>query len=244
MTQIIPLFKREFLGYFRSPVAYVFIVIFLMASASCTFFLGDFYASQQASLSTFFDFLPWLYLMLVPAVGMKLWSEERHTGTIELLLTLPVRMVETVCAKFLAGWLFVCLGLLLTFPLPLTLAYLGKPDWGVVATGYLGAFLMAGSFLSVSCLASALTRNQVIAFVLGLMISFVLVLVGWGFFTDILATFLPGRVVDLVATLGVMTHFTPIKSGVIDSRDLIYFMALIGLSLSLTIEVLHSKKAA
>lgn len=244
MRQLHALFKREFFAYFRSPVAYVFIVIFLMASAGCTFFIGELYQAQQASLATFFDFLPWLYLMLVPAVGMKLWSEERHTGTIELLLTLPIHLFEAVLAKFFAGWAFVCLGLALTFPLPATIAYLGDPDWGVIATGYLGAFLMAGAFLSLSCLASALTRNQVVAFVLGLMISFLLVLVGWGYFTDILATVLPAQLVDLVAALGVMPHFMTVRNGVIDTRDLSYFFILIDLSLTLTIEVLQRKKAS
>ncbi len=243
MTQLYPLFKREFLGYFRSPVAYVFTVIFLVAAFGCTFFIGDLYNSNQASLTTFFEFLPWLYLVLIPAVGMKLWAEERHSGTIELLLTLPVNMFEAVFAKFFAGWLFICIGLFLTFPLPATIAYLGEPDWGVVFTGYLGAFLMAGSFLGISCLASALTKNQVVAFVFGLLISFVLVLVGWGIFTDILAAVFPAQLVDAIANIGFMPHFTPIMNGVIDTRDLSYFLGVMGITVLLTIEVLHSKKA-
>lgn len=239
-----PLFKREFFGYFRSPVAYVFIIIFLLASVGCTFFIGNLYDSNQASLVSFFSFLPWLYLVLVPAVGMRLWAEERHSGTIELLFTLPVTMFEAVLAKFTAGWAFLGISLLLTFPLVITIGYLGSPDYGVIVSSYLGSFLMAGAYLGITCVTSALTKNQVISFILGVVISFVMVLLGWGLFTDILATVLPIRVVDFIANLGVVPHFNPITQGVIDSRDVLYFLLVIFTTLVLNTIVLNAKKAA
>ena len=244
MKMFIPLFKREFFGYFRSPVAYVFIVIFLIACVGCTFFIGGLYESNQASLTPFFSFLPWLYLVLVPAVGMRLWAEERHSGTIELLFTLPITMVEAVLAKFCAGWAFLGIALLLSFPMVITVAYLGDPDIGVIIAGYIGSFLMAGSFLAITCLTSAMTKNQVISFILGVVISFFMVLVGWGIFTDILASFLPLPVVDAIANLGIMPHFTPIMRGIIDSRDILYFISLSAAALILNTIVLQSKKSA
>ena len=243
MQQFYPLFKREFFGYFRSPVAYVFIVIFLMAAVGCTFFIGGLYESNQASLVSFFAYLPWLFLVFVPAVGMRLWAEERRSGTVELLFTLPVTMAEAVIAKFMAGWSFLLVTLALTFPLVLTINYLGNPDNGVVFAGYLGSALMAGAYLSVACFTSALSKNQVISFILGVVICFVLVLVGWGVFTDILGAFLPVAVVDAIASLGFMTHFQAISRGLIDSRDLIYFLSMIAVGLALNVAVLNSKKA-
>ena len=242
MQQFYPLFKREFLGYFRSPVAYVFIIIFLIASMGCTFFIGNFYDSNQANLNPFFMFLPWLYLVLIPAVGMRLWAEERRSGTIELLFTLPVQMFETVLAKFFAGWAFIAIALFATFPLVITVNYLGTPDNGVIFAGYLASLLMAGSYLAIATLTSALTKNQVISFVLGVVVSFFLVLVGWGLFTDILAAFLPISVVDLVASIGFMTHFMPMIRGVIDLRDLVYFLAVMLITLYFTGVVLEAQK--
>lgn len=244
MNQFIPLFKREFLAYFRSPVAYVFIVIFLLASVGCTFFIGNFYESNQANLQPFFVFLPWLFLVLVPAVGMRLWAEERRSGTIELLFTLPITTFEAVLAKFLAGWLFLGIALLLTFPLIITVNYLGNPDNGVIFAGYVASFLMAGAFLAIACLTSATTKNQVISFIVGVVISFFLVLVGWGIFTDVLALALPVFLVDFVASIGVMTHFLPIVRGVIDMRDVIYFLLMMVTALVLTGMVLDSRKAS
>lgn len=244
MQQFTPLFKREFLGYFRSPVAYVFIVIFLLAAVGCTFFIGGFYESNQASLDPFFNFLPWLYLIFVPAVGMRLWAEERRSGTVELLFTLPVTMFEAVLAKFMAGWAFLVVALALTFPLALTAAYLGDPDIGVMLAGYLGSILMAGAYLAVACFTSALTKNQVISFILGVVICFVLVLVGWGVFTDVLSTFLPTPLIDLVAQVGFITHFQGVSRGLIDSRDLIYFASAIAVGLALNVIVLNARKAS
>ncbi len=237
------LFMREFLGYFRSPVAYVFIVIFLLASVGCTFFIGKLYDSNQASLMPFFTFLPWLFLVLIPAVGMRLWAEERHSGSIELLVTLPIDLKQAVLAKFAAGWLFITIALLLTFTLPLSVAYLGDPDWGVIFGSYFGGILLAGAFLGVACMMSAATKNQVIAFILGVVVCFFLVLVGWGLFSDLLASFLPVALVNAIANLGVMPHFTSIIRGVLDSRDVIYFLTLIGVSLYLNTMIIDLKKA-
>ena len=244
MEHFTPLFKREFYGYFRSPVAYVFIVIFLFCSVGTTFFLGNLYDSNQASLEPFFTFLPWLYLVLIPAVGMRLWAEERRSGTIELLFTLPVTMAEAVMAKFAAGWLFLVIALALTFPLVLTVNYLGSPDNGVIFASYIGGVLMAGAFLAISCFTSSLTKNQVVGFILGVVICFVLVLVGWGVFTDILGAVLPVWTVDAISKFGFMPHAIPIFRGVLDSRDLLYFVSVIFVALALNTMVLVQRKAA
>lgn len=244
MRQFKALFKREFLGYFRSPVAYVFIVIFLLACTGSTFFIGQLYKSNQASLLPFFSFLPWIQMVMVPAIGMSLWAEERQTGTIELLLTLPVSISEAVLAKFAAAWLFIIINLLLTFPLPLTVSYLGQPDWGVIFASYIGGILTGGTFLSISAMASALSKNQVIAFILGVLICFILLLLGWGIFTDILASVFPVALVDSFALLGVMPHFNTILRGILDSRDIVYFLTVISCALVFNGMILNSKKAA
>jgi ABC-2 type transport system permease protein len=244
MPHFVPLFKREFLGYFRSPVAYVFIVIFLLSSVGCAFYLGGLYESNQASMDAFFAYIPWLYLVFVPAVGMRLWAEERRSQTIELLFTLPVTIAEAVLAKFAAGWAFLGVALLLSIPLPLTVNYLGSPDNGVIFAGYVGCFLLAGAYLAIASLTSALTKNQVVSFILGVVISFVLVLVGWGLFTDALASWLPLWVVDGIAQIGFITHFTAITRGLVDTRDLIFFISAIAVGLSLNVIVLEAKKAS
>jgi len=243
MKQFVPLFKREFLGYFRSPVAYVFIIIFLLSSVGCTFFLGNLYESNQASLASFFNYLPWLYLVLVPAVGMRLWSEERRGGTIELLFTMPITMFEAVLAKFMAGWAFIGIALVLTFPLVLTVNYLGDPDNGVILAGYLGSYLMAGAYLAISCFTSAFTKNQVISFILSVVLCFVMVLLGWGVFSSALANVFPTAVVDLISSLGFVTHFQSISRGLLDTRDLIYFVSVIAVALTVNLTILEAKKA-
>ena len=166
MNTISALFRRKLKSYFATPVAYVFIVIFLVLMSTFTFYLGNFYERGQADLAPFFVFHPWLYLLLVPAIAMRLWAEERKTGSIELLMTLPVSTTEAVLGKFLASWIFVGIALALTFPIWITVNYLGDPDNGVIFAGYIGSFLMAGAFLSIGCFVSALTRNQVVAFVI------------------------------------------------------------------------------
>jgi ABC-2 type transport system permease protein len=243
MSQFVPLFKREFFGYFRSPVAYVFIVVFILTSVGCTFFLGNLYESNQASLAPFFGYLPWLYLFLVPAVGMRLWAEEQQSGTIELLFTLPVTMQEAVLAKFAAGWVFLGIALFLTFPLIITVNYLGEPDNGVIVASYLGSFLMAGAYLGVTCVTSACTKNQVISFILGVIICFVLVLLGWGVFTEALSELFPVALVDAVASAGFMSHFQGMNRGLIDSRDLVYFTSMIFGALALNVMILNARKA-
>ena len=240
----LPIFKREFLSYFRSPVAYVFIIIFLIASVGCTFFIGNLYESNQANLSPFFMFLPWLYLVLVPAVGMRLWAEERRNGTIELLFTLPISTMDAVLAKFAAGWAFLAIALAMTFPLVITVNYLGSPDNGVIFSGYFASFLMAGAYLAIACLTSAMTKNQVISFIIGVVASFFLILVGWGLFTDILSTFLPTPMVDAVASLGFMTHYMPIVRGVVDMRDVVYFLSVIFGALYFNGVIIESNKAS
>jgi ABC-2 type transport system permease protein len=244
MQQFVPLFRREFFGYFRSPVGYVFVVIFLLASVGCTFFLGGLYEGNQASLESFFNYLPWLYLVLVPAVGMRLWAEERKSGTIELLFTLPVTMAEAVTAKFIAGWAFIGIALFLSFPLVITVNYLGDPDNGVILAGYVGSWLMAGAYLGVTCFTSALTKNQVISFILGVVICFVMVLLGWGVFANLMSEVLPTGLVDFISSLGFVPHFTSISRGLVDSRDIIYFVSVITFCLALNTFVLNLKKAS
>ena len=197
MKQVTPIFKREFVGYFRTPVAYVFLVAFLLISVALAFSrFGGFFKAGIASLDSYFGFFPWLYLFIVPSVGMRLWSEEKRSGTSELLFTLPVTTLEAVIGKFLAGWAFLSLAVLLSFPMAVTIGYLGSPDWGVVATSYLGAILMAGGFLGVCSLTSALTKNQVISFVISLGVCAVLVFLGYSGFTSFLESFLPVGVSD------------------------------------------------
>src|SRR3954469_24259868 len=217
MRQITPVFKREFVGYFRSPVAYVFLIAFLVISVSLAFSrYGGFFRAGVASMESYFTFFPWLFVILAPAVGMRLWAEERRSGTVELLFTLPITTVEAVFAKFLAGWAFLALAILLSFPMTLTVAYLGDPDWGVVVTTYLGAILMAGGYLGVCSLMSALTKNQVIAFVLSFIICLVLLFLGFSSFTDTLESMLPVAAADALANFSFITHFDAFTKGIID----------------------------
>jgi len=243
MTQVITLIKRELMSYFYSPVAYVFIIIFLLSTVGSTFFLGNFFNSNQSSLEIFFLFHPWLYLFLIPAIGMGLWAEERNAGTIELLFTLPITMMQAVISKFLAGWLFIGIALLLTLPICFTVNYLGEPDNGVIFTSYLGSFLMAGSYLAITCVTSSLTRNQVISFILSVIICFILVLLGWGIFTTAMNNLLPAWISDIVSSFSFSTHFNSISRGIIDSRDLVFFLSIIGGGLVINALILENKKA-
>lgn len=241
MRQTYPLFKREFLGYFRSPVAYVFLVVFLLASVGLAFFLSNFYRANVASMESYFFWHPWLFIFLVSAVGMRLWSEEKRSGTVELLFTLPVTTLEAVLGKFLAGWAFLAVAILLSFPLALTLAYLGSPDWGVIANSYLGSILMAGGYLGVCSFMSALTKNQVISFVLSVFVCFLLTMVGYSVFTDFLAGYahLPIPVVDVISNFGFTTHFEAFMKGVIDPKDVVFFLSLMGFTLFLNVVALE-----
>lgn len=240
MRQILPVFKREFLGYFRSPVAYVVLVAFLLISVSLAFSrYGGFFKAGTASLDSYFLFFPWLYLFLVPAVGMRLWSEEKRAGTIELLFTLPITTLEAVLGKFLAGWAFLAVAVLLSFPMVVTVAYLGDPDWGVLAGNYLGAILMAGGYLGVCALASATTRNQVIGFVLGLLACLVLVFLGYSGFSEFLQGVLPVPVADALANFSFITHFDAFAKGIIDPKDVVFFLSLMGFTLFLNVITLE-----
>ena len=239
MQQVLPVFKREFLGYFRSPVAYVFLIVFLMAAVGLAFFLGQIFEAGDASLERFFMFHPWLFLFLIPAVGMRLWSEEKRTGTVELLFTLPITTLEAVLGKYLAAWAFLCAAIALTFPMALTVAYLGDPDWGVMLVSYLGSMLMAGAYLGVCSLTSALTKNQVISFVISVVACLVLVFLGWSIFSEMLESFLPLSVADALANFSFITHFDPFTKGIVDPSDIVFFLSLTGFSLFLNVVALE-----
>lgn len=235
--------KRELSGYFASPVAYVFIVIFLLLCGFFTFMVGGFFDRGEASLTSFFVWHPWLYLFLVPAVGMRLWSEERRLGTIELLLTMPVTAWQAIVGKFIASWIFLGLALGLTFPLVITVAYLGSPDLGMVFCGYVGSLLMAGAYLAISCMTSAMTRNQVVSFIIAVVTCLFLILAGWPPVTNMLVQWASPTLVDFVAGFSVMPHFESFQRGVIDSRDVIFFLSVVVFSLFTTGVIIRSHRA-
>ena len=243
MNLIRALFKRELQSYFSTPVAYVFIVIYLVLMGTFTFYLGRFFERGQADLSAFFSFHPWLYLFLVPAISMRLWAEERKTGSIELLMTMPITAWQVVLGKYLAAWTFIGIALLLTFPIWITVNYLGNPDNGVILAGYIGSFLMAGGFLAIGSCLSATTRNQVIAFVITVATCFGFLLSGFPMVLDLFSSWAPQILVDGIASLSFLTHFANISKGVIDFRDLIYFGLLIGAFLYTNTIVLQWKQA-
>jgi ABC-2 type transport system permease protein len=243
MNHILTIAKRELGGYFTSPVAYVFLVIFLLLSGFFTFMLGGFFQRGTASLESFFVWQPWLYLFLVPAVGMRVWSEERRMGTLELLFTLPVTPWQAILGKFLAAWVVLGLALLLTFPLVLTVNHLGHPDNGVILAGYLGSFLMAGAYLSVACMTSAMTRNQVVSFILSVVACLFLILAGWQPVTDLLVQWASPVFVEVISSFSVMTHFNSISKGVLDTRDLLYFASVIVFCLFTTSVILRAHRA-
>ena len=227
MNVIGALFRRELQSYFATPVAYVFIVIFLVLMGAFTFYLGNFYERGQADLGPFFIFHPWLYLLLVPAIAMRLWAEERKTGSIELLMTLPITPWQAVLGKYLAAWAFTGVALSLTFPIWITVNYLGDPDNGAIVAAYIGSFLMAGGFLAIGACLSATTPNQVIAFVITVVVCFVFLVSGFPMVLDFFTSWAPQILVDGIASLSFLTHFESISKGVIDLRDLIYFSFLI-----------------
>jgi ABC-2 type transport system permease protein len=232
--------RRELASYFATPVAYVFIVIFLVLNGAFTFYMGHLYERGQADLEPFFNFHPWLYLFLIPAISMRLWAEERKSGSIELLMTQPITLWDAVLGKFLAAWLFAGLALVLTFPLWITVAYLGEPDNGAIFAAYIGSFLMAGGFLAIGSCMSALTRNQVIAFILAVVACFIFLLAGFPLVLDVFSSWAPQALVNAIASLSFLTHFESISKGVIDLRDILYFTMLIAfflLATSITLEV-------
>jgi ABC-2 type transport system permease protein len=243
MKSVLAIFKREFAAYFATPLAYVFIVIFLFAMGTFTFYIGRFFETGVASLAIFFSYHVWLYLFLVPAIGMRLWAEERKSGTIELLLTLPIPIWASVLGKFLAAWVFTGVALALTFPIWLTVNYLGDPDNGVIVASYVGSFLMAGGYLAISAAISALTSNQVIAFVVSVVICFLFTISGAPLVVDFFKAWAPLALVDTVASFSFMTHFQTIARGVIDLRDIVFFFSLIALFLGINVLIIDQKKA-
>lgn len=240
MTYLI--LKRELASYFSTPLAYVFIVIFLMLNGVFTFFVGGFYERGQADLLPFFTFHPWLYLFLIPAIAMHLWAEERKSGTIELLITLPLKLSHLVLGKFFAAWLFTGLALLLTFPIWLSVSYLGHPDQGIIVASYIGSWCMAGAYLAVGSCLSASTSNQVIAFILTVAVCFLLVVPGFSIVQDWITGWAPASVVDAVSNLSFLTHFSSITKGVLDLRDFLFFFVMIGAWLLGTAIVIELKK--
>ena len=236
--------KRELSGYFGSAVAYVFIVIFLLLAGFFTFYFSRFFEAGQADLRGFFQWHPWIYLFLVPAVAMRLWSEERRLGTIELILTMPVTVTQVLLGKFLAAWLFIGISLLFTFPMVLTVLYLGNPDLGVIMSAYLGSFLMAGAFLSVGSMTSALTKSQIVSFILAVVICLFFVMAGYAPVTAVLQGWAPLWLVTLMSKASFMTHFFSIQRGVLDIRDLVYYASVMVFMLSANAVFILNRRAS
>ncbi len=244
MSHLVAIVKRELNSYFVTHLAYVFILIFLILSGVFTFYLGNFFERGQADLAPFFTFHPWLYLFLVPAISMRLWSEERKSGSIELLLTLPIRKFDAVAGKFLAAWIFTGIALLLTFPLWLTVNYLGEPDNGAILAGYLGSWLMAGGFLAIGSCMSALSRSQVIAFIITGLVCLLFVLAGFPMVLNLFEDWVPMIVLDALASLSFLAHFSSISKGVLSLQDVFYFVSVIVAWLAATMIVLEIKRAS
>lgn len=242
MNAILNIMRRELTAYFATPVAYVFIVIFLIMTGVFSFYIGGFYERGIADLEPFFRFHPWLFLFLVPAISMRLWAEERKSGTIELLLTLPVSLWQVVLGKFFAAWLFLGLALVLTVPVWFTVNYLGDPDNGVILAAYIGSWLMAGGFLAIGSCMSAVTPSQVVAFILSVVVCFVFLLSGLPMVMNLFTGWAPQLVMDGIASLSFLSHFADISKGVIDLRDLVYFGLVIGFWLMVNMIILESKK--
>ena len=236
--------KRETVSYFATPLAYVFIVIFLALSGALAFYIGGFMSRGQADLQPFFDYHPWLYLLLIPAISMRLWAEERKTGTIENLMTLPISAAEAVIGKFLAAWAFAGIALALTFPMWITVNVLGNPDNGVILASYVGSLLMAGAFLAIGSCVSALTKNQVIAFIIAATVCFLFTMSGLELVLNVFRLWAPDLLVDTIASLSFLTHFNAVTKGVIELRDIIYFASMMAVWLLATIVTVDLRKAA
>ncbi len=236
--------KRELKGYFITPLAYIFIVIFLALTGAFAFYIGRFFTNEQASLVSFFNYHPWLYLVLIPAIAMRLWAEERKTGTIEILMTLPVSTTEAVLGKYLAAWVFSGIALILTFPFWITVNVLGDPDNGVIVTSYVGSFFMAGAFLAMGSCISALTRNQVIAFIVAATVCFLFTMSGLELVLNFFRLWAPEVVVRTVASMSFLTHFSGVMKGVIELRGLVFFVSLIAFWLFANVIVVDLKKAS
>ena len=243
MSNVWVIFKRELAGYFTTPIAYIFMIIFVFLSGIFTFYIGNFFSRGQADLVPFFNFHPWLYLFLIPALSMRLWAEERRGGTIELLLTMPITMTQAVLGKYLAAWAFTAIALTMTFPIWITVNFLGEPDNGVIIASYFGSLLMSGAFLSIGSCVSAVTRNQVIAFVVSAVICLLFVLSGFPLVLNFFSIWAPETIVQLISSFSFLTHFEAISKGVIDIRDLVYFLSLIAFWLYANALLIEYKKA-
>jgi ABC-2 type transport system permease protein len=243
MRALIAITAREFAGYFATPLAFVFIIVFLLANGLATFYLGAYFAMGQADLTSFFMFHPWLYLFFLPAISMRLWAEERRNGSIELLLTLPIPLTAVVIGKYLAALAFSALALALTFPIWLTVNYLGAPDNGVILASYVGSLMLAGGYLAIGSCLSALTRNQVIAFVISVVACFLFTVSGAPLVLELFDGWAPQAVIETLAGFSLLTHFRAITGGVIDMRDVMFFATLIGVFLTATVIVVDMKKA-
>ena len=244
MRNIAIIAKRELKGYFVTPVAYIFIVIFLALTGAFAFYIGRFFTREQADLVSFFTYHPWLYLMLIPAISMRLWAEERKTGTIEILMTLPVSTTEAVLGKYLAAWAFAGIALALSFPFWITVNFLGDPDNGVIVASYIGSFLMAGAFLAIGSCISALTRNQVIAFIIAATVCFLFTMSGLELVLNFFRAWTPELLVRTIASMSFLNHFAAVMKGVIELRDLVFFASLIVFWLFANVIVIDLKKAA
>lgn len=241
MRTIKVLTKSELLSYFVSPTVYVFTVIFLMVMGFFTFMMSNFFEAGEASLNGFFMWHPWVYLFLVPAIGMSMWSEERRSGTIELLFTMPVTPTQCIISKFLAAWIIIGISLFLTFPMVCTVMYLGDPDIGAIVCGYIGSFLMAGSYLAITSFTSALSRSQIVSFIISLVICLLLIFAGYPPVTNMFSNW--PNLLDVVSSFSVMTHFASLQRGVIDFRDVLYYLSVITFGLFLTGVTLKNHRA-
>ncbi len=238
------IFKREFKSYFESPVAYVFMVVFLVLMGFLTFNVTNFYERQLADLQPFFLWFPWVFLLLIPASCMGLWADERRSGTIELLLTMPITMTEAILGKFLAAWAFIAIGVAMTFPIIITTCFLGSPDIGVIITGYIGTVLMAGAYVSVGMLTSSMTRSQVIGFVLALVVCLFLIIAGWPPITNFLVSWAPAWLIETVAAFSFMPHYESMQRGVLDLIDVTYYISVMVFFLTATHVVVDSRKSS
>ena len=243
MRALTAITAREFAGYFATPLAFVFIIVFLLANGLATFYLGAYFAMGQADLTSFFMFHPWLYLFFLPAISMRLWAEERRNGSIELLLTLPIPLTAVVIGKYLAALAFSALALALTFPIWLTVNFLGNPDNGVILASYVGSLMLAGGYLAIGSCLSAMTRNQVIAFVISVVACFLFTVSGAPLVLELFDGWAPQALIETLAGFSLLTHFRAITGGVIDMRDVMFFATLIGVFLTATVIVVDMKKA-
>ena len=234
---------RELKGYFRTPLASIFLLVFLALSSGMTFFLGRFFERDQADLTAFFSWHPWLFLVLMPAIGMRLWAEERRSGTIELLITLPVTNTQLVVGKFLASWIFTLIALILTMPIWITVNYLGEPDNNVILISYFGSWLMAGAFLALTSCLSALTKNQVIAFIISSISGFVLIMAGFNLVLSAVRSWSPNWITETISSMSFLSHFSRIQMGVFDLSTLVFFVSMIILCLWINVQLVQVKKA-